>query len=227
MSLLQPPLAGAPRLLHPSFMAMNAPVLFPGSARPTQAAEGLPRRAFTVAEVERMVECGILDHDDRLELIGGELVVMPAKEIRHEVFKAELNRFWIMNAPPDLYLVPETTFRLSPDTFLEPDFVVFRRPLTLATISGPTILLAVEVSDSTLGYDLHRKPAVYSRFGVPELWVIDAMRRETHVFTGPGEGGFARLAVHPGFARLSPTLAPDLPLRLVDLELDWDSAGRP
>lgn len=174
-----------------------------------------------------MVECGILDHDDRLELIGGELVVMPAKGIRHEVVKAELNRFWIRRAPPDVDVVPETTFRLSPDTFLEPDFIVYRKPVTLATISGPTILLAVEVSDSTLGYDLHRKPAVYSRFGVPELWVIDAMRRETHVFKSPGEGGYAQLAVHPGSEQLSPTLAPDLPLRLDDLDLDWDSASRP
>jgi Uma2 family endonuclease len=203
---------------------MNAPVLFPGPVRPTQAAEGLPRRAFTVAEVERMVECGILDEDDRLELIGGELVVMPAKGIRHEVLKAELNRFWIKGAPPGLSIVPETTFRLSPDTFLQPDFIVFRKPVTLATITGPSILLSVEVSDSTLGYDLHRKPAVYARFGVPELWVIDAVRRETHVFQGPGEGGYARLSVHPGSDLLLPDLAPDLPLRLDDLDIEWDAA---
>jgi hypothetical protein len=74
-------------------MAMNAAVHLPGSANSTQAAEGLPRRAFTVAEVERMVACGILHEDDRLELIGGELVVMPAKGIRREVVKAALNRF--------------------------------------------------------------------------------------------------------------------------------------
>ena len=169
-----------------------------------------------------MVECGLLHEDDRLELIGGELVVMPAKGIRHEVLKAELNELWVGSRPAGLHIVPETTFRLSADTFLEPDFIVFREPVTLRTIAGPNILLAVEVSDSTLGYDLHRKPAVYSRFGVPELWVIDAVRRETHVFSGPGQGGYARLSVHPGSERLVPQLAPDLPLRLDDLSIDWD-----
>ncbi|WP_244643922.1 Uma2 family endonuclease [Alsobacter metallidurans] len=208
-------------------MPMNAPVQIPGPIRQTQAAEGLPRRAFSVAEVEQLVEAGILAEDDRLELIGGELVVMPAKGIRHEVVKAALNDLWIRQRPDDLRIVPETTFRLSEDTFLEPDFVVFRKPVTLATIAGPTILLAVEVSDSSLGYDLHRKPAIYARFGVPELWVIDAVRRETHVFTGPGAGGYSHVSVQPASERLVPGLAPDLPLRLDDLDLEWDAADLP
>ena len=47
--------------------------------RLTRAAEGLPRRRFTVAEVEAMVGAGILDADERVELIGGELVPMSPK----------------------------------------------------------------------------------------------------------------------------------------------------
>src|SRR5579871_3223732 len=52
-------------------VAMNAPL--------TRAAEGLDRWAFTVAEVERMVEAGIIPPDTRLEVIGGEIVPMSAK----------------------------------------------------------------------------------------------------------------------------------------------------
>ena len=40
----------------------------------TTAAEGLPRRRFTVAELEQMTAAGILDEDERIELIGGEIV---------------------------------------------------------------------------------------------------------------------------------------------------------
>jgi hypothetical protein len=40
-------------------------------ANSTQAAEGLPRRRFTVAEVEAMVAAGIMDEDERVELIAG------------------------------------------------------------------------------------------------------------------------------------------------------------
>ena len=51
---------------------MNVPL----HSRSTQAAEGLPRRRFTVAELDAMVEAGIMDEDERVELIGGELVPM-------------------------------------------------------------------------------------------------------------------------------------------------------
>lgn len=42
----------------------------------TCAAEGLPRRAFTVAEIRRMVEAGIIAEDENFELIDGEVVPM-------------------------------------------------------------------------------------------------------------------------------------------------------
>jgi len=49
------------------------------AARVTSAAEGLPRRRFTVAEVEAMVAAGVMEEDERVELIGGELVPMSPK----------------------------------------------------------------------------------------------------------------------------------------------------
>ena len=49
----------------------------------TTAAEGLPRRRFTVAEIEAMTAAGILDEDERIELIGGEIVPMLPKGNRH------------------------------------------------------------------------------------------------------------------------------------------------
>ena len=57
----------------------------------TQAAEGLMRRRLSVVEVEAMVEAGIFAEDERFELIGGEIVPMSPKGIRHEVIKVSLN----------------------------------------------------------------------------------------------------------------------------------------
>jgi hypothetical protein len=43
-----------------------------GSAvRVTSAPESLLRRRFTVAEVEAMVAAGVMEEDERVELIGG------------------------------------------------------------------------------------------------------------------------------------------------------------
>ena len=73
----------------------------------------MPRRPFTVAELEQMTAAGILDEDERIELIGGEVVPMSPKGNHHEVVKAALNVHWVRHLPDDLMLVTETTFRFT------------------------------------------------------------------------------------------------------------------
>jgi hypothetical protein len=51
------------------------------AARVTSAAEGLPRRRFTVAEVEAMVAAGVMEEDERVELIGGNSFRCRQREI--------------------------------------------------------------------------------------------------------------------------------------------------
>jgi Uma2 family endonuclease len=185
----------------------------------TQAAEGLPRRAFTVAEIEAMVEAGIILEDERFELIGGEVVPMSPKGNRHELIKVALNLDWARRLPNHLRFASETTFRLSPDTFLEPDFTFYTKADNIPGLKGSTALLVVELSDTSLGYDLGRKPAIYASFGVRELWVIDVLRMATHVNRAPGPDGYATVTEHESNALLTPLAAPELAVRLADLEL--------
>ena len=175
----------------------------------TRAAEGLERRAFTVAAFERMAEFGIVGHDERLELIGGEVVPMSAKGSRHEGIKAAISYCWGQSCPVGYMFVPDTGVRLDERTYLEPDFIVYARTKPLAHVKGPDLLLAVEVADSSLDYDLRRKPLVYASFGVRELWVIDAARRIVHRHLEPGAEGYVSVAVLPASERLVPAFAPD------------------
>ncbi len=117
------------------------------AARVTTAAEGLPRRRFTVAEVEAMVAAGVMEEDERVELIGGELVPMSPKGNQHEVVKIALLRSWYRVAPDDIELAPETTFRLSVDTYFEPDVVVYPSAMEPKDLKGPNVLLVVEIAD--------------------------------------------------------------------------------
>jgi Uma2 family endonuclease len=156
----------------------------------TNAAEGLPRRRFTVAELEAMTAAGILDEDERIELIGGEIVPMSPKGNQHEILKAALTVYWARKLPADLMLVTETTFRLTADTYLEPDFVFYPKATGIAGLSAETARLVVEVADSSLGYDLGRKAALYASFGIAELWVIDAVRLVTHIHRDPTSSGY-------------------------------------
>ena len=192
-----------------------------GSApRVTSAAEGLPRRRFTVAEVEAMVAAGVMDEDERVELIGGELVPMSPKGNHHEVLKAALLRRWYRSAPDEVDLIPETTFRLSEDTYLEPDVVIYPRPSGIRGLKADNVLLVVEIADSSLRYDIGRKAALYASFGVRELWVIDAVRLTARVFRDPAADGFRDARDFDFVDRLASLFASEqFALRLDELEL--------
>jgi Uma2 family endonuclease len=186
----------------------------------TRAAEGLPRRRFTVAELEAMVAAGILDEHERIELIGGEVVPMSPKGNHHEIVKAALNEHWVERLPRCFRLAPETTFRLSPDTYLEPDFVFFDRAVGIRGLKADTAHLAVEIADSSYAYDIGRKAALYASFGIPELWVIHAVRLETRIHRKPSPQGYLDIADFGPDAELAPAFAPELAVRLSALELN-------
>ena len=170
----------------------------------TTAAEGLPRRRFTVAELKQMTTAGILDEDERIELIGGEIVPMSPKGNQHEILKIALNLHWARCLPIDLMFATETTFRLSPDTYLEPDFVFFPKTAGIRGLNAETARLVVEISDSSLGYDRGVKASLYARFGIRELWVIDAMELETRIHRDPTPGGYRSIVDRHSSERLVP-----------------------
>ena len=73
----------------------------------TQAAEGLPRLRWTLADLERLTGLGVFTEDDRIELIGGELVPMSPKGNRHENVKALLSDWMYRRLPEGLLLTGE------------------------------------------------------------------------------------------------------------------------
>ena len=185
----------------------------------TQAAEGMPRRAWTVAEIEDMVTAGIIAENERFELIGGEIVPMSPKGAFHETLKIELNLHWARRMPPDVLLAQETTFRIGERDFLEPDFVFWPRALGNPGLKPDVVQLVVEIADSSLAYDIGRKAAMYAALNLPEYWVINARTLVTHIHRAPGAAGFADVTEHTGGDLMTPELLPVLAVRLGDLGL--------
>ncbi|MEL6921664.1 MAG: Uma2 family endonuclease, partial [Pseudomonadota bacterium] len=180
----------------------------------TQTAEGLPRRAFTVGDVLRMVDAGILGHDERIELIGGEIVPMSPKGIRHERLKQWVNKRLARGLTDAYEVIPETTFYLSDDTFIEPDFVVYPASSGLENLSPETCLLAIEIADSSLSYDLGRKAAIYAHFGIRELWVMDVVAQRVVVHLSVSQKGFQDIFEFSFEHEIAPSLVDGLTLDL-------------
>jgi Uma2 family endonuclease len=121
--------------------------------------------------------------------------------------------------PEDLLFATETTFRLSADTYLEPDFVFYAKATGIAGLNAATAKLAVEIADTSLGYDLGRKAALYAAFGIAELWVIDAVKLATRIHRDPSPTGYRSAVDLPASHRLVPASMPALAVVLSELEL--------
>lgn len=186
----------------------------------TTAAEGLPRRRFSVVELEQMVAAGILEEDERIELIGGEVVPMSPKGNHHEIVKHALTHYWARRVPDRLTFLTETTFRLTPDTYLEPDFVFYDKATGIKGLKAETAHLVVEIANSSFSYDIGRKAALYASFGIKELWVIHAVRLETRIHRQPSPEGYRDIIDLAPDQALVPVFAPELAVKLSELELN-------
>jgi Uma2 family endonuclease len=189
----------------------------------TTAAEGFPRRAFTVDDISRMIAAGIIHEDEKFELIEGEIVMMAAKGIAHERIKSALTIAVVRALPAHLTVGVEATLRLTNTIMLEPDIAVFPKELFMKSASGFAQLdpgeahLVIEVAGSSIAYDKGLKARLYARHRVKEYWVIDANARITWVHTGArGEGWSSIIERGPQDALTTPTL-PGCSIRLGEI----------
>ena len=126
----------------------------------------------------------------------------------------------VSRGPRRSRLVPETTFRLSEDTYLEPDVVIYPRTTGIRGLAADNVLLVVEIANSSLRYDIGRKAVLYAGFGIRELWVIDAVRLTTRVFREPAADGYREARDFGPADRLMPLIAPEpFALMLDELKL--------
>ncbi len=175
------------------------------------------RHRLTVDAYYKMAEAGILTDRDRVELIGGEVIDLKAIGSPHAAVTNRLVRCFAQTMVDGLALISvRNPLRLDAYNEPEPDFLLLRPRADDYRASHPgaaDVLLLVEVSDSSLGYDRGIKLPLYARFGVNEVWIVDLVGAAIEAYRQPNEGAYA------SFARLtSGSLAPALlPGAMVDV----------
>ena len=163
------------------------------------AMEDMPRRhRITVDEYYRMVEVGLLAPKARVELIEGEIIDMPPIGSPHGAMDTKLTML-LVEAVGKLALVRcGLPIRLDNMSEPQPDFALVSPREDFYEQRHPTAaetLVAIEVSDTRLSFDLGRKRALYARHGLRELWVIDLKRARLHLFRRPSGDEYMETSV--------------------------------
>lgn len=185
-----------------------------------ERSDAVARHRFDVDAYYRMAEAGILAAEDRVELIGGEIVDMAPIGSPHAGKVNRLTSF-VARVVADARVIAsvQSPLRLDRHNEPQPDLMLLRPRPDFYAAGHPTaadVLLLVEVADSSLAYDRGPKLALYARHGVPEVWIVDLPSRAVEVCRAPGPEGYAeRRRVTEGAP--TPTLVPDLAIDVAAL----------
>src|SRR5689334_21205286 len=189
-----------------------------------RAADGLPRRSFTVEDISRMMEAGVLGEDERFELIEGDLVMMAAKSVGHDRIKNALNMALAQASPKNVYVAIEASLQLARDILVESDITIISRsvykapPKTFAQPRSEDVLLLIEVAASSLAYDRDVKARLYARHGIREFWLIDANEFVTWIHTGPAGDGWSSIVKRAPNDTLTTPGLPNFAIKLTEID---------
>ena len=145
------------------------------------------KKLFTTEDFSKMFEAGILNNDERVELIDGEIIKLnPGK--RHVACNLRANMLFSEAFGRRACVSVQNPVVIDSYNEPKPDIVILKaRDDFYATVepSPEHALLIVEISDTTLAMDQTRKLAKYAKSNVPEYWIEDLKRQLLHVYRDP------------------------------------------
>lgn len=190
---------------------------------PTRARGAAPyRKKWNREQFHALGDLGVFE-GLRPMLIDGEIWEQGPMDPPH-AYGIQLGMRILMTAFPTGFDVrPQLPFNIGQRTDPLPDFAVVKgSPQDYATAHPTEAVLIMEVSDTTLNFDLTEKAELYAEAGIPEYWVADVKTKRLHVLRNPGPlapGGFAyadQRVLVPGDS-ISPLAAPSATVNVADL----------
>ncbi len=187
---------------------------------PAPAAAPAPHR-FTVAEYYRMAEVGILGEDDRVELLGGQIVDMSPIGPGHAYTVDRCGEaFAGLLIARRVILRTQNPLGLGEYDAPQPDVAVVRpRPDRYANEhpGAADVWLVIEVADSSVAADRSTKLTLYALAGIREAWLVNLPERRLEVYREPRADGYALSRPYRAGERVAPLAIPELELAVADL----------
>lgn len=187
-------------------------------------------RKFTYRELLEMERAGIIQEDQHVELLGGQLVIMTVNP-PHAAAVSHLNRRFNRVFADRAQVITQSPLRFSDD--LEDENLP---QLDVMLVAGPEkvyadhprpadVYVLIEVSDSTLAKDRLVKLPLYAAHDIPELWIVNLVDKQIEVYTEPYGHDYLTRTTKPLTGRFAPQQFPDdrhqwLPEAVVDLLAD-------
>jgi Uma2 family endonuclease len=150
-------------------------------------------RPLKRVEFERLIEDGVFDEDERIELLDGVLVEVSPQGTLHSAAIMQLSERLTLALSGRARVRTQLPFAASDDSLPEPDLALV--PLGDYRKANPDkAFLIVEVANDSLRKDRRLKGELYARAGIAEYWIVNVVDTCVERYTTPQDGWYATVA---------------------------------
>jgi Uma2 family endonuclease len=178
------------------------------------------RMRIDVNRYQKMVAAGVLTREDKIELIDGEMLEMAPIGMKHVYLLSRLTKLFVFGVGDAGVVVPGCPVDVNEFSEPEPDLCVLRPPTDRYAAKharAADVLLLIEVSDSSLAFDLSIKRALYARAAIPEYWIADVPGKLLRVFREPQGDDYLQQDLVAGGRVARPLALPDIAVEVAAL----------
>ena len=167
---------------------------------------------FTVDEYHKLADAGILEEDDRVELLDGEIILMSPVGYRHAKAVRRLNKIFVRGSGDRYEVDVQDPVVIGDYSEPQPDLLLLANEVDEYEGLPETrhTYLVIEVADSTLRYDRGRKLKAYARAGIAELWIVNLKENTIEVYRDPSEETYTSKRIARGQERVAPSAFSDV-----------------
>jgi Uma2 family endonuclease len=175
---------------------------------------------FTVDDLERMVRAGILQEDERVELLDGQIVEMTPIGRRHAACVTRLTHLFAPLASGGATVRIQSSLIVGEDQGPQPDVALVRYRADgyeTGHPRAPDTLLVIEVADTSLESDRERKIPLYALAGIREAWLANLPADVLEIYREPRAGTYADVRTARRGDTATPLAFPNLTLRVDEI----------
>ena len=143
-------------------------------------------RRFTRFEYEKLIDLGVFQPGEAIELLGGHLVVAEPQGAAHYTAIVKTARALQAAFGSASYVRIQGPIGLDDESAPEPDVAVVPGTVDDYGRAHPSrAVLVVEVAESSLAFERDYKGSLYARGGVADYWVLNLLARVLEVYRDP------------------------------------------
>ncbi|MGD1858171.1 MAG: Uma2 family endonuclease [Leptolyngbyaceae cyanobacterium] len=147
---------------------------------------------WTIDRYHQAIQAGLFD-DQPVELIRGEILIMPPEGEPHAYYNSEVGDYLRALLGSQAKVREAHPITLSEDSEPIPDLAIVKPlgPVYLEHHPYPSdVYWLIEFSDTTLVKDLTTKKTTYATSGVREYWVVNLKDKQLHIFKDLRDGQY-------------------------------------